>query len=587
MTNYSDLVEFTTVDELKTRLKSLPFACKVPNRKADVAKQLLSTLMDLDKLTLIFNNLSSLQQLALQEAVHNQNGYLNIFVFEAKYQQDHPSRAGWSYYQNKGKKDDKLLYPFFYARKRYGSVVYIPDDLRLFIKQHIPLPPKFSVNTSPCIDSESEGLQQQETAQYTQSEFNHLINTIKDKKLKISPKTGLPSKALLKKLSLQLNEPYQQPLSTKDDTISTIKAFGWIQILRAASWIKEANGELQINVKKLSLKQRHCDIVKALFWDWKSHSTLDELSRIKAVKGQKGKAQRHLTEPEMRREECIATLTQCPTGEWVAFDDFIRLMTVTNHFFDITLYSSLLYIGDSVYGRLHDDRFLTSVYTRCILLEYFATLGLIDIAYVEPDKAQDNYADEYWLDDLEYLSVYDGLTYLRLTQLGAYVLGITDSYSESFASSETPITMLPKYGIKFLQQPTASEKIFLTHYADEQTKAVWQLSVSKLLSHIENGGELAEVQDFLTQRDEQPYFPTDTEHLFKTLTQNKVAVTLEGRVLLLQCSSETIAKNIACAPIIKKWCKRVGKDQLIIPEGKEAVFRKLIHELKYAMPILT
>ncbi|PAJ74497.1 hypothetical protein CJF42_10345 [Pseudoalteromonas sp. NBT06-2] len=583
MTNYSDLIEFTTVDELKIRLKSLPFACKVPNRKADMTKQLLSTLMDLDKLTLILNNLSSVQQLALQEAVHNQNGYVNALVFEAKYQQAHPSQAAWSHYQNKGNQDDKLLYPFFYATKRYGSAVCIPDDLRLFIKPHIPLPPKFYVKTNTRIDSEKS--QQQETAQFTQSEFNHLINTIKDKKLKVSPKTGLPSKALLKKLSLQLNEPYQQSLSIEDDTISTIKAFGWIQILRAASWIKEANGELQINVKKLSLKQRHCDIVKALFWDWKAHSTFDELSRIKAVKGQKGKAQRYLTAPEMRREECIATLTQCPTGEWVAFDDFIRLMTATNHFFDITLYSSSLYIGDSVYGRLHDDRFLTSVYTRCLLLEYFATLGLIDIAYVEPDKTLDNYANEFWLDEINYLSAYDGLTYLRLTKLGAYVLGMTHSYSESFASSETPITMLPKFGVQFLQQPTANEKVFLTHYADEQTKNFWQLSVSKLLSHLENGGELAEVHDFLMQRDEQPYFPTDTEHLFKTLAQNKVAVTLEGRVLLLQCSGEAVAKNIACAPIIKKWCKRVGKDQLIIPEGKESVFRKLIHELKYAMPI--
>ena len=74
------------------------------------------------------------------------------------------------------------------------------------------------------------------------------------------------------------------------------------------------------------------------------------------------------------------------------------------------------------------------------------------------------------------------------------------------------------------------------------------------------------------------------ENLFKTLDENKQAVKAVGPVLLLRCNSETTANNIASAPQLSKWCQRVGKDQLIIPENKESQFRALIHELSYAMP---
>ena len=583
MYNFNTLTEHATVDELKFRIKSLPFTCPVPSRKAELVKKLFSALIDLDNLKLTWSRLSDIQQLALQEAVHNQNGYMNAFVFHAKYQQPHPSNKSWNGYKTKDNESDRLLSPFFYPEQRYGSSVLIPDDLLLLLKPHIPMPPEFSLSTTTTIDNEQ--LCHQETQQFTESELNTLVNTIKDKKLKISEKTGLPSKALLKKLSQQLNEPYHEQASIEDDAVINIKSFGWVQILRAASWVKETNGELQINVKKVSLQQRHCDTVKVLFWDWKERSKLDELSRISEVKGQKGKGKRYLTDTQMRREACIDTLKHCPIGEWVALNDFLRLMTVTNNFFNVTLNPSYLYIGDSTYGRLNDDTFLTDVYTRCLLMEYFATLGLIDIAYVEPENAQNNYFDEWMMDDLEYLSSYDGLKHLRLTKLGAYVLGVTESYTETFASTQTSISLLPKHGVKFLQQPTSSEKFFMLSYADEIANDEWQLSTNKLLSHLENGGELADVQAFLIARDEQPYLPTEIEHLFKTLNKNKIAVKLEERCLLLKCSSEVIAKNIASAPSLKKWCQRVGKDQLIIPEGKEAVFRKLIHELKYAMPI--
>ena len=581
MDNFQDLVEYTTVDDLKFRIKSLPFSCALPNRKAEVSSKLLAILTKADNLQLIWDNLSEVQKLALQEAVHNQNGYMNGFVFWSKYQKMPPSTEDWSRYKSRGKENDQILAPFFYPDHRYGSPVRIPNDLLTFLKRHIALPPHFSLPTADFDVEEAIAL---DTAQYTETELNILINLMKDKKLKVSSKTGLPSKALLNKLSSQLNEPYQET-SVNEESANSIKAFGWIQILRSALWVKETHGELQINLKKASLQQRHCDTIKQLFWDWKDRSKFDEFSRINQIKGQKGKGQKYFTNPIDRRDACIETLRGCPINKWVSFVDYLRLMAVENQFFNVTLEPYSLYIGDSVYGRFHDDTFLTNAYTRCLMMEYFATLGMIDIAYVNPVDVQDNYYDRWGQFDLDYLSIYDGLKYLRLTELGAYVLGVVDTYTDLSDSTKTPIALLPKNRIRFLQSPSTSEQALLSNYAEEVTNDVWQLSMSKLLAHLENGGELAEVQSFLSERDEQPYFPDQVEHLFKTLEDNKNAVKQEGIFLLLTCDSELIASNIASAPKLKKWCQRVGKDQLIIPEGKESLFRQLIHELAYAMPI--
>ncbi len=81
----------------------------------------------------------------------------------------------------------------------------------------------------------------------------------------------------------------------------------------------------------------------------------------------------------------------------------------------------------------------------------------------------------------------------------------TDTYIDVSNSTRTSITLLPKNRVQFMQPPATSERVFLTNYADEVTDLVWQLCTSKLLSHLENGGDLDEIQSFLSERDEQPY----------------------------------------------------------------------------------
>lgn len=100
MDNFQNLIDYSTVDDLKFRIKSLPFSCAIPSRKAEVASVLFNALMNPDNLQLIWNHLSEVQKLALQEAVHNQAGYMDGFVFWSKYQKEPPSTEDWSLYRS-------------------------------------------------------------------------------------------------------------------------------------------------------------------------------------------------------------------------------------------------------------------------------------------------------------------------------------------------------------------------------------------------------------------------------------------------------------------------------------------------------
>jgi hypothetical protein len=74
-------------------------------------------------------------------------------------------------------------------------------------------------------------------------------------------------------------------------------------------------------------------------------------------------------------------------------------------------YSSLGHDG------YHSWEILQFRYLLCVLFEYAAALGIIDVAYIEATGARNDFGDLWGTDDLEFLSRYDGLIYFRVTPL--------------------------------------------------------------------------------------------------------------------------------------------------------------------------
>ena len=71
-------------------------------------------------------------------------------------------------------------------------------------------------------------------------------------------------------------------------------------------------------------------------------------------------------------------------------------------------------------------------YTLAVLFEYAATLGLVDVEYVDPSGARDDFHHTWGGEDLDALSRYDGLHAIRLTSLGCYALGLASGHDRRF-----------------------------------------------------------------------------------------------------------------------------------------------------------
>lgn len=82
-----------------------------------------------------------------------------------------------------------------------------------------------------------------------------------------------------------------------------------------------------------------------------------------------------------------------------------------------------LYLEDAQHGSLgydghHDWSVVQGRYTLCVSFEFAATLDLVDVQYIDPDGARDDF-DRMWGSDwLQRLSRNDGKLAIRLTRSG-------------------------------------------------------------------------------------------------------------------------------------------------------------------------
>jgi len=130
-----------------------------------------------------------------------------------------------------------------------------------------------------------------------------------------------------------------------------------------------------------------------LWTKWLTTTIIDELSRVECVKGQTGKGKHGLTAVAPRRNAIADALTECPAGAWISVADFLRFMRASGTDFTVTRDPWDLYICEAHYGSLGSgsEDILEERYLLGFLLEYAATLGLIDVALIPPAGARADY----------------------------------------------------------------------------------------------------------------------------------------------------------------------------------------------------
>jgi len=206
-------------------------------------------------------------------------------------------------------------------------------------------------------------------------------------------------------------------------------------------------------------------------------------------------------------------------------------------------------------------------------------LALIDVAYLSPHEARDDFGDLWGADDCTFLRRYDGLCYFRLTALGAYCLGLSEQYVPAPMQTNLQLSVMPSLSISCVAgTPTVEERMLLETWASSVEDNSWRLDKPKSIAAIEKGHDIAALRTFLAARDNQD-LPDAVEAFIRSCQKQGKALTAVGSALLLQCVDEETAALVATHKETAGLCLRAGDRFLVVRLDHEQKFRNLVRVL--------
>jgi hypothetical protein len=591
MNTLNEVLPRLTVDQLKSLMRWLPDAS--PTGRKDLLVGAILRSLAGDGLRALWDRLDDIQRMAVAETAYALDGLFDGNRFRAKYGRlpDFTVKENGRRYSYYG--PPTALGLFLYHQDGCYS---LPDDLRerLIAFVHEPEPVRLStIETLP-----DEIGEDRLTVRYTERDamvdLSVLLRLTDQGKIQVSDKTSLPGAATLRLLTESLaggdfyaDKPKQDQ---RGQEIGPIKAFSWPLILQAAGLAQRNGSKLALSTAgRKALASSQASVLGAIWNKWLKSSLFDEFSRVDVIKGQKSKG-RVMTAVAPRRAAINEILRLCPVGAWIDVDDFSRFMQATGHTFDVSHNPWKLYISDQQYGSLGHDGYhsweiLQLRYLLCVLFEYAAALGIIDVAYIEPTEARNDFDDLWGTDDLEFLSRYDGLIYFRVTPLGAWCLGSVEDYTPAPIQPSVRLSVLPSLQVNVVGGNLSTEEsLTLDTWCVESTDKSWRLDRQKAVGAIEKGRDIAELRAFLQAREDQP-LPETVESFIQTTGKQGKALKISGTALLIDCENAEIAATIATHKETASLCIRAGDRQLVVRLENEEKFRNLVRILGFGMTV--
>ncbi len=208
-----------------------------------------------------------------------------------------------------------------------------------------------------------------------------------------------------------------------------IAAFAWPMLLQAGGLARLAGTGLELTPRGEEVLVRPSYQALGDLWGrWLKSVSHDELSRVEAIRGQRRPGT--LTTAGRRRAAVADGLAAVEPGIWIDVDTLFAILRAQPAPLAVArspLAQWRLYLVDSHYGSLGPAgatawNAIEGRYALCVLFEYAATLGVIDVAYTGPRGARADYRELWGADRYDSLSRYDGLAAVRVNDLGAAIV---------------------------------------------------------------------------------------------------------------------------------------------------------------------
>ncbi|MGI8801161.1 MAG: hypothetical protein ACR2KV_03170 [Solirubrobacteraceae bacterium] len=566
----SDALGALVVDDLRG-LAALAGGGTVQGRKAELVALIAARLAG-DGLSRIFAGLGAVEQAAVAEAAHAADGRFDAARFRSKY----GSEPQWGSRDRRSKTGASALDLLFCGGRT------LPVEVRAGLLAFVAAPAPSGVGQSDAPPAATIV----ETEHAAQRDVAAVLRLIQAGRLTVSATTRRPGAAAVKLVASVLDGGDFYP---DDADVGAIKAFAWPLLVQAGGLAALSGSRLTLTRAGTRALGEAPAVTLARTWvKWQSTKLIDELSRVTAIKGQGGRGRRGLTALAGRRAVLAEGLADCPVGRWVAVDEMFRHMRAADLGFVVTRDPWRLYIEDPEYGSLGYEGgagwgILQTCYALVLLLEYAATLGIIDVACVPPGGARSDGEDLWGAGDLDFVSRYDGLTHIRVNALGAVCLGHVDRYVPTPAAQRAALRVLPNFEVTALgDELTHSDRLALDRYAERTADRVWVLGRERLLAAAQSGDSIERVRDFLASRSATA-LPGPVTQLLEDVARRAGALVERGPALLIECAEPALAVRLSRDRATSGLCLLAGDRMLAVPATSEAAFRRAARTLGYGV----
>ena len=303
-----------------------------------------------------------------------------------------------------------------------SDIVYIENDLRDILKFVYPIPIEYNlIPRTKTIDTEFTYNNEQEVLPFIETIGEMLENNLVEFG-KTNEKPLVKSLNILKQ-STSLNEFYPQ---------KKMNSFVVDMLTRSIYYYKE-----RFNFKT----QEYNTLKRFIEYQFKDKFNFT-ISRIFTSHLKKVRFGRYANEQEELFGLVRYIIDNMPKESWVGVDNIIKFCyyrdlsfrfedNYKTQYYEFNTDKKTLYVGD-YYQELFFEPVLKGVFF------YLGALGLIELKYNTPIS---NYP-RIKAKKEDYISVWDGLKYIRFTELGKYVFGFSKTYKPLLTAPKKKVSKL-------------------------------------------------------------------------------------------------------------------------------------------------
>lgn len=424
------------------------------------------------------------------------------------------------------------------------------------------------------------------------TELGRVLRLIQGGKLKVAASNHRPTDAATRLMGEALLvpdfslEPPKEDIDEWTQPGGPVRAHAWGVLVQQCGWARPHGGALKLTPDgQAMLRGFSPEAFRAGVMAFLGDGEFDELHRVNHIRGQSGKARRWFRDPVLRKAALQEAMGALPVGSWLTYEEARRIIAASGEEWDVLKEAAgVLYFSELRYGVIYDMGGLNSQFLRALFLESFAVLGLLDVGYVYPHSLWPDLGDSWGIDDMSFCGRYDGLLYVRVNPLGAYALGYADRYEGRVDPGPKLFQLLPNLEIHLATDVlNPADRAGLELMAAPQNERVWVLDAERIFSHVETGGALAELQQFL-EANAADGLPDSVRDFLGSLERRIGTYRGAREAVLLEWENEGLARHIADDAAAGAFCYHAGGNRLVVPRDHLAAFRRALKKLGFVAP---